>query len=363
MRKICFIQYDMSLGTGGGRVCTNLANTFCKKDFQIHILSIFGKGEELKFRLNSNVKYDFLFSSNKRIRDVVFEGNLKVRKYLKENKIDDVLVIGISAIPFLVFSSNLRNVKIILCEHTNSINPLINNRSQKVCRYMGVKLSDKIITLTKTDRDAYIQKFHLKPQNVSFIHNWIDSSLLDKDFNYNSSSKRIISAGRVESLKGIEKIIEVSRKLSQKYPDWQWHIFGTGTEEYVNMIKEKIEMYGLQEFVILKGNADDLYERYREYSMFVLLSYTEGLPMVLIEAKAKKLPLISFDCFTGPSEIIRDGIDGYLVPVDDIDFLYDRLDLCMSSEKHRVQLSNEAYGNIEKFSEDKILNDWLTILK
>ena len=93
-----------------------------------------------------------------------------------------------------------------------------------------------------------------------------------------------------------------------------------------------------------------------------MTSRREGLGMVLLEAKAKKLPLVSFDIHAGPSDIIRDGIDGYLVPPFDTDAMAEKICYLIEHPEARKDFSNHAYGNIDKFRKETILEKWKKLI-
>lgn len=361
MKKICFVKQDMQDASGGARVCANLANALADM-YEVHVVSICSDKDDTFYKLNENVHYKVLIKGQGRIRDVLFKGVAQLRKYLKDNNIDIAFSIGVSINPFVVPATKGIKCKAVSCEHMNCLNDFGNDRNQRFCRYLGAKFANKVITLTKMDKEAYVKKYHLNNNKVEYIYNWMDESLFFDEIDYNVKSKKIITVARIEKVKGIENIIEVSKRLRDIHADWQWHIYGGGEQEYINKINEKIEQNKLQDFVILKGKTNDIYNIYKNYSMFVLTSYSEGLPMVLLEAKSKKLPIISFDCLTGPRDIITDGFDGYLVPVNDLEKLYEKLDLCMSSEDERIRLSENAYKNVYLFSKNEILNKWISFI-
>lgn len=357
MKKICFVKYDMQDASGGARVCANLANAL-QDSCEVHVVSICSQKETTFYPLDENVKYNILIKGTGRIRETLVKGVPLLRKYLKDHKIDLAFAVGVSMNPFVVPATKGISCKAIACEHLNCLNEYDNSKSQRFCRFLGARFADKIVTLTQKDRDAYIKKYRLNPKKVEYVYNWMDEALLESETEYNENAKKILTVVRIEPVKGIENIIQASKQLKVNFPDWQWHIFGGGDEEYVQKLQTEIDRSGLSDFLILKGKVNDIYERYAEYGLFVLTSYCEGLPMVLIEAKAKKLPIISYDCLTGPSDIVRDRVDGFLVPVGNREILYDVLDKCMSDKVLRKKLSDHAHGNIETFHKDKILKKW-----
>jgi glycosyltransferase involved in cell wall biosynthesis len=145
-----------------------------------------------------------------------------------------------------------------------------------------------------------------------------------------------------------------------KHPDWSWDIYGNG--ELYGELNKNISESGLINNISLKGNVGNLEELYGDYAIYVLTSSTEGLPLVLLEAKAKHLPIISFDIATGPSDIVQNGIDGYLVPLNDIETTAQKICELIENSELRQSFSNAAYLNIGKFDKTKILGEWRELL-
>ena len=362
MKKLCLVKYDMTDASGGARVTANLANTLSEW-YEVHVVSICSNQKDTFYPLAIRVHYGVLIRGVGRIRNMLPEGIKRLRRYIKENSIDLVMGIGVSIAPFIVPASKGLSCRTVSCEHLNCMNEYENHLGHRICRLIGAKLCDRVVVLTYKDKEAYSRKFKLRPEKVEYIYNWIDDQLLDSIHPYNSSSKKIISVMRVEPVKGAENIIKCASLIFPNHPDWQWHIYGGGEGEYMEKLKSKLKEKRLEDHVFFKGKVKDIYERYKEYGLFVLTSYCEGLPMVLIEAKAMKIPIISFDCLTGPSEIIRDGIDGYLVPVGDNEQLAAKLDVCMESRKLRELLSENAYGNLKLFSKKDIIEKWRSFIE
>lgn len=361
MKKICLVKYDMLDSSGGARVCANLANALCG-EYEVHVVSICSEAEGTFYKLDGGVIYSILMRGSGRIRETLPKGRRLLRRYLRDNEIDMAIAVGVSINPFVVYAARGTECKAVTWEQLNCLSDFENDLAQRYCRYLGAKHSDKIVTITEKDRLAYIKKYRLSPDKVIGIYNWIDEGLLSAESSYDAGAKKIITVVRLAPVKGVENIIEVSKRLKDEFPDWQWHIYGGGEEEYVKKLQTAIDENELGSFLVLKGKVDDIYSRYNDYSLSVLTSYCEGFALVLAEAKAKRIPNISFDCLMGPSDIICDGEDGYLVKVGDIDALHEKLRACMSDEALRIKLSDNAYGNIEKFSKAKVLEKWRSLI-
>lgn len=134
-----------------------------------------------------------------------------------------------------------------------------------------------------------------------------------------------------------------------------------GTE--FNNIKQKIIEYGLEKNVILKGAIKSVYDRYKEYSIYVLPSYREGLPLVLLEAKANKLPIVSFDIETGPNEIIENEVNGFLIPKYNVKEMAIKIDKLLKDKSLREKFSLNSYKNINEFKQDTIINHWIKLIE
>ena len=123
-------------------------------------------------------------------------------------------------------------------------------------------------------------------------------------------------------------------------------------------MQKRIDEEGLGEFLTLKGACRDIHEVYPEYSIFALTSRYEGLSMVLLEAYSHRLPLISFDCDCGPSEIVREGENGFLVPCFDCDDYAEKLVSLMNDEELRRWFSEHCRLPLAEFDVDYVLDQW-----
>ena len=101
---------------------------------------------------------------------------------------------------------------------------------------------------------------------------------------------------------------------------------------------------------------------YKNSALYVMTSRFEGLPMTLLEAKNYKLPIVSFDCQTGPSEIIRNNVNGYLVKANDIKEMSNKINSLLQDDKKLKEFSNKAELDIEKFNLNSIIDKWTSLL-
>ena len=144
-----------------------------------------------------------------------------------------------------------------------------------------------------------------------------------------------------------------------KSKEWTLEIFGQGNQtDYRELMKE----LGIDaNRCHLNGPVEDVVKVYQDSSIFVLSSRFEGFGMVLIEAMACGLPVVSFDCPAGPDEIITDGVDGLLVPSGDVHALAEKLMTLMSDEDLRKRLGKQARLTAQRYDMANLANQWTAL--
>ena len=167
--------------------------------------------------------------------------------------------------------------------------------------------------------------------------------------------KNIIAVGRLTEQKGFDLLIKVWEKVEAEMNDWTLNIYGEG--ELRGQLQKMIQEKKLRN-IHLCGYTDNIEEKYLESSIFALTSRYEGYVLVLIEAQAKGLPCISFDCKEGPSEIIDDGVNGFLIEEGDIEAYSKKLMILMRDISLRQRFSENARKDLEKYDIRNILCEW-----
>ncbi len=357
MVKICLVVSDMFHFGGAERVAANLANSLCEK-YEITLISAFGNEQPIAYSLDQRIKFFYIVNKNIRLRYCYFSACRKLNKILNEVCPDITLLVHASTYVFLPSFWKVKT-KCIACEHMNLQNKFSTaSLGSKIKRRCAVLKCNKIVTLTQADKENYIKKYRLADDKVVNIYNWIEPELLNYFKVHNGQDKKIITVGRFDPVKGYEMLVEVAKEVLHRHTDWVWHIYGTGDSGYKHKIQQMIEEYQLENRLVIKEPVKAIYEKYPEYSFFVLTSYYEGLPMVLLEAQACGLPVISFASPTGPEEIIVNGVNGDLVPCYDIGTMINKVDDLINNSKKIQDFSQKSSQNIEKFQKEKILKQW-----
>ena len=173
----------------------------------------------------------------------------------------------------------------------------------------------------------------------------------------NLSNKVIISAGRIAPVKGYDLLIDIWKIASENIPDWKLHIYGDGNIDYIAQLQSKIDEANLQDTIILKGSTNDIKSKMLNASIFVMTSLNECFPLVLLEAQACGLPIISFDCPNGPRNIINNN-DGILIPVGGNESFSNKLVLLANDKEQLVSMGVNARKNANNYSVEKIMTMW-----
>lgn len=166
----------------------------------------------------------------------------------------------------------------------------------------------------------------------------------------------VLAVGRLNPVKNFGALVNAFAALADKYPDWDLVILGEGPERPA--LEAAIRGRGAQARIFLPGIAGNVGEWYARADLFAMTSHSEGFPVALAEALAHGLPAVSFDCNTGPRDIIRHGIDGLLVPAGDSAALIQALERVMGDAHFREQLAARAPEARERFSIEKITRMW-----
>lgn len=210
------------------------------------------------------------------------------------------------------------------------------------------KKSDVFITLTQGDKDEWgiVNKTYVIPNIKTEISPLISS--------YNN--KLVISVGRLTYQKGFERLISTWKMVNKKHPDWNLAIYGTGEEE--RALRNQIKESRLENVITINPPTPDIYTKMQESSILVFPSRYEGFGLVLIEAMINGVPCISFDCPYGPSDIIDNGNDGYLIPNDNIQKMADKICYLIENEEIRKEMGKKARKSAMRYAPENIMPLW-----
>ena len=175
------------------------------------------------------------------------------------------------------------------------------------------------------------------------------------------TEKRVIAVGRLDYQKGFDRLIKAWKMVQQsgRFNDWKLDIFGQG--EWKDMLNSMINDYGIAGTASINAPTKQIGDEYAKSSMLVMSSNYEGFPMVMIEAMACGLPVVSFDFKCGPKDIIDDGKNGIIVHDGDIEGLANAMMKLMDNQTLRKTMSENAKKVVDTYSEENVMKQWLDL--
>ena len=349
-KKICLIIPSLNSG-GMERVMSELAGYFAQNRKIETYLIILGKAEKF-YTLPKHVitfEPNFVFNNKYRIYYII-KTIFFLREKVKEVKPDAILSFGEMYNSFVLLSNLFLNVKVFVSDRSKP-----DKRWGKLHELLRRKLYPKahgIISQTSYSKDFLSKETGHK--NITIIPNPVKPFHLDKIEKQNV----ILCVGRLVSTKRIDILLEVFYRT--RLEGWELWIVGDGP---LKSTLEKLSAEkGLSQYVKFWGNQKDIDQFYAKAKIFAFTSISEGFPNSLLEAMAAGLPCISFNCIAGPSDLITDSVNGFLVPELDIAIYQERLKILINDETIRLKFSANALAASEKYYIEKIGDEYLKFL-
>jgi GalNAc-alpha-(1->4)-GalNAc-alpha-(1->3)-diNAcBac-PP-undecaprenol alpha-1,4-N-acetyl-D-galactosaminyltransferase len=355
-----------SLGVGGAeRVMVTMANYWAEKGWCVNLLTLDDGSKPPFYELHGAICHRALGITgvSKTLYERIannFRRTRVLRAAIRETS-PNIVISFVSETNVLTILSTLGlEVPVIVEEHIDPHEQPIKG-AWALLRRWSYPRATRVVVLTERSLryfSASIQK------RTRVIPNPTVMSLAPEIENVSSSKreeKKIISMGRLHPQKGFDTLIQVFAKVVAKHPHWKLEIWGDGpARQSLEGLATKL---GVQDRVSLRGITSQPFEKMRCADIFVLSSRYEGFPMVLCEAMACGLPVISFDCASGPREIIRDGIDGVLVPDGDVDALANTMSRLMTDPQERLRLAKRAPEVLDRFGVHRVMAIWEDLIR
>ena len=356
-KTICFFGGDVTRCGGTERAATMIGNLLHRQGLhRVIFLSLMEHDPEPFFPLDKGI-------TRYRFGDAWIDpgpGYLKIlpklRKFFTSQDVDVIIDVDIVLDCLSIPATVGLKVKVISWEHFNYQFEQSVLYRKLILKYL-VRHSDYVITLTERDKQQYVR--HLKCQEqIQAIGNPIEEPVLIPE---NKKEKWIITVGRLAPEKGPEYLLKVARRILKKYPDWQWILLGEG--EMRPALEDGIRGGQLEDRLILKGSVQNVGSYLQRSQIYVMTSQYEGLGICLLEAKVHGLPCVAFGVPTGPTELIADGINGYLIPAFACDKMEEKISRLIEDAELRERFSLNAKLGMEKYRPDFILRQWNQVIE
>ncbi len=217
---------------------------------------------------------------------------------------------------------------------------------------------DYVVVISKWHEETYQKYFQNTKVKIVRIPNILENR---PKYTRKSFPKSIVAAGRFDKVKDFLSLMEVMKEL--KTDNIKLYLLGDGIQKEV--IKAKVKEYGLEKKVAMPGfvSPREVEEYMQKASIYCLTSQKECFPMVILEAYACGLPVISFDVLSGPRELVKEGKTGYLIKDRDIKEMANKIKALLKDQKLLEDMSKKAYTESSKYTTENIINKWKEILK
>ncbi|MDM8235025.1 glycosyltransferase [[Ruminococcus] torques] len=355
---------------------TLLANALVKRGFNVEILCIYNLGDPA-YSIDKKVKITYLSDvhpnreefykavKEKNVPLMIREGLYSVKVLYLKNK---VMADAIKRIDKGVIISTRNEHSVLLSKYgrreVRKVAQLHHDHKfeKRLIRDFKKKYTniDYFVLLTEKLKDEVKTMMKENTHTKCVV---IPNFLSDMSEVLHSERKRqVLAVGRLHSVKGFERLIKIWKRFDAK-DETVLKIIGDGQEK--ESLQNLIDKYCLQEKVIMTGELshEKVMEEMHRSICYVMTSYSEAFPFVLIEAMAGGLPVVAYDVRVGPAAIVQNGESGFLIPDGNEELFIDKLRILCQDDKLREQMSKNAVQRSREFSEDSVMKKWLEILK
>lgn len=338
-KKITFLISSLA-GGGAEGVCVNVANGLSEQGWQVDLVVLHLNNAAYQDRVSDKVNLVVLGVSHAR-----YAFN-PIRKYLKTSKPEKMLVFNYELAVLLVMIRSLTRQSFdIIARNINTLSQKRQIakgfwRKQVVLRLIDSLYCkvDHVINQCKAMEADLLALFPELKGKTSVIYNPVNKSIEETakkiDFNQVEKQDYLLCVGRLEPQKAFHYAIEGFAGVAKEFPALRLKIVGQGSLE--KALKQCAINFGVGDRVDFEGFQKNMIPYYLHAKATILTSEYEGFPNVLIESITLGTPVVAFNCPSGPSEIVVDGVNGYLVKYRDVDNL---------SQKLRALLAQDFSGH------------------
>lgn len=339
------------------RVMSELGHYFAiNESLDLHLV-LYGKSPSVFYSLPANLslyKPNFVFN-NRYLLWNTLKTLLFLRKQIKQIQPDTILSFGEYWNSFVLLALFGLKFPVYISDRCKP-DKQYNQLHKRLRNWLYPKAAG-IIAQTNTAKEIYFKQFN--HQNIEVIGNPIRKL---KPISPIEKRNWILTAGRLIKTKHHDRLIKIFSKLNA--PEWKLVIAGGNALKQNNFkfLQNLIKEMGLKDRVILTGEVPGIDEYFQKSKIFAFTSSSEGFPNVVGEALSARLPVVSYDCVAGPSEMIVDSENGFLVPVFDDAQFQEKLQLLIDNENLRRKMAEKTPGSIKKFSIDTIGEQYLDFI-
>lgn len=353
-RTIAF--YIGSLGRGGAEhVMVNLAQYFHGQGYKVYLVT----------KTIDEPEYTVPEGVERIIADITDEEITGSRIKNLQNRVNKLRNIWLEIKPDLILSfirkNNLMalastrglNIPVVVGIRSNPAREL-QGRGFKQLSFMMFKKAAGIVVQTNDGKNFFPAGLQKK---IVVMPNSINEEFIGVE-EPEIRDKEIVLVGRIDTNKNQRMVLEAFDEIKDEYLGWKLQVYGDG--EMAAGLRNRFDC----DNIIFHGNVENVKDRIKNASIFVLSSKQEGMPNALIEAMALGLACISTDCpCGGPADLIENEVNGILIPVNDTEGLRTQLIRLMNGEELRISLGKEARKVSERLHPEVVNKAWKDYLE
>ena len=360
MKTLVFLTDQLHKIGGINSLIQLKANYWANTDqYQVHIVTTEQDGNPSFYDFDEkvglhdlNINYDRTQSYFGKENFPKVLKNIRALQKLEKQLKPDLLIIA-NHIPVTFFFPLLRTKAKILKEY-HFTQFFRSKKKITLCKRFEKFIESKLdfqVVLNEEEKTFYDSK------KAYYIPNPIPFSKLDQP-QFDQREEVVMAAGRISPVKRFHVLLDIWSKFKKTDASWKLEIYGEGPESDMKQLLEQIKKLGISDSVEILEPVNNLPEIMSKRGIYVMTSEQECFPMVLLEAQASGLPIISFDCPTGPRNIINSGDNGLLVEMDNQDSFVEAMIKLTTDENLRLNLAKNGFESVQQYLLGKVMQSW-----
>lgn len=366
-KNIVIIISALNMG-GAQRVVSILANNWSKSGYKVTLISTFSEQIEKHFIIYDNVKI-LKVKNSPFLSDIPFINLiwklLHLRMLIKAQN-PDIVISFLARVNIAAALATLGlKLPLIICERTWPPFTSLSNNLNWLYKIIFRRVNQIIVQTNESKswlrKNYTFIKAEVIPNPVVYPLPKEASGVINPTSIVSPERKIILASGRFHKFKQFNLLINAFSMIKEDFLDWDLIILGDGEErEHLETLSREVDVLNR---IFLPGSVGNIADWYQRADLFVLSSKVEGFPNVLVEALSYGVPSISFDCDTGPRDIIEDGFNGILVDPNKREIgLRNALSQMINNKKLRSRISQNSLLIRDKYSINNIMTKWDKVL-
>ena len=386
MTKLTILALHLGYG-GVESAITSLANSMCR-DYDREIVSVYKLYDEPAYKLDDRIKVTYLMDTDialrvdkykklihshkygKLVKQLHSDYKLNIFKLTKDTidsyktvkKKESLLIDYIKNMDTDIVLSTRMEHNILVSKYASNCYKVAWEHNHGDAKYIKdvVDSCYNIDTLVVVSKELYkLYTNEVSKTKIAYVPNVINTPCDKKS---KLDNNKLISVGRLVTVKGFDDMIDVMKCINDKNKDVTLEIIGDG--DLYSELQDKVNSYKLNEVVKLSGFKDREYinNALETSSLFLLTSHSESFGLVVVEAMSAGVPTIALSSAEGVTELI-DGENGILIDNRDINKMADKVLELLNDRKTLKEMGKKAYKTSLNYTDDRVYNKWLDIFE